>query len=468
MTDFMQTDSLTSQTEGTSKIWYEQRTCDRGISSSNFSQGVQAYTVDTRGGISWRGLNKSYFRIRSNLSYVGPTPFAQRQLTLADGVALNMNAPACMWQSMSFEINGQTIENINFPAEVDTFEKRLNSSKANLDSVLSTTCFFQSKIGERMQLTAQDGIENVFGNAGLVIKDSTNNNLQVGSLELKPFNAKSYEFVWMPAFGIVKHQHLLPPSVNFRINLNPYDASSLPIRCVETVSSKVVGVVGSVEGIVFNVSDIQFYVYNRDIRHFTEGVFNLTLDCTDVQPTSIQNTTSINSVYSVNEATYALCLAYTDSRRGVDSRYSCTKFKVNPVVSNNNTTSDELKLLRYSIQYANNKLPVQDPNPSFNQSNTGPTDLSSQTFITQQYYENLIATGLLMQNGGCETLEDYVNRGPYYYQNFPQNGTRATNVQVQSYFSSNVANTTELLFSRYTKQVRIVIQNERVMAVNTL
>jgi hypothetical protein len=442
-----------------SKVWYNQLLASRGVSEANFSNGSMYFDDQNRGGISHSDYSGSYCRIRTTAYVVGAGPgFVTRKLVLADGVALNMNTPATLFQGISCDVGGTTIEDVtNFVAEIDTYSVRTSTSKALMDSVLATTCFFQPEISQRMQYTASDGKQTFFNNAGLIIRDSTNTVLTAGSLPDPEFIAEYFEFIWTPqCLGINKFSGLVPPSIPVRFTFTPYNASSLAMRALESVGPITIGKPLTTAGVYFAVIDFQMYIRKIDLGHYSEGEFLIPLNCINVQPTNLQNTTSNNNTYTIPETTNLISLAYADSRRGSDSRYSATKFRVNQAVTPTGTTSSELNITRWSIKYGSAQLPVQSPEPSFN---------SVASFITQAYVEHLMSNGLMQKEGGAENLSDYIERGAVYSYEFPENGTRSTNCNVQSYFNGNYANTTELLFYSYTKLVRVSVSNERVVSV---
>ena len=101
-----------------SKVWYNQLLASRGVSEANFSNGSMYFDDQNRGGISHSDYSGSYCRIRTTAYIVGAGPgFGTRKLLLADGVALNMNTPATLFQGISCDIGGTTIEDVtNFVA----------------------------------------------------------------------------------------------------------------------------------------------------------------------------------------------------------------------------------------------------------------------------------------------------------------------------------------------------------------
>ena len=88
-------------------------------------------------------------------------------------------------------------------------------------------------------------------------------------------------------------------------------------------------------------------------------------------------------------------------------------------------------------------------------------------YTTQRYIESQIYSGAYYDTGGAETIEEYHERGAYYYFSWPRDGTdRSTRVNVHQQFDgADVANMRLLLFD-HSKQVgRVRIQDGRVVDV---
>jgi len=116
--------------------------------------------------------------------------------------------------------------------------------------------------------------------------------------------------------------------------------------------------------------------------------------------------------------------------------------------------------LRYSLAlYENIGIGLMDANPEF---------VAGKDYTTQRYVESQIYSGAYYDTGGAETIEEFHDRGAYYYFSWPRDGTdRSTRVNVHQKFEAgtDITNMRLLLFD-HSKQVgRIRIQDGRVIDV---
>ena len=150
----------------------------------------------------------------------------------------------------------------------------------------------------------------------------------------------------------------------------------------------------------------------------------------------------------VSPSTYALTVAYQDTRCGSDTQYSASQFKVG--------TGEELKLTRFFLNYAGQNLPQPDADPSF---------VPGNDYTTQRYVDTQINSGAMFDTGGAETITEYHDRGSYYYFTFPRDGTdRSTRVSIHNQFANNTdtSNMRVLLFSHSKQVARVQIQDGNV------
>jgi hypothetical protein len=151
-------------------------------------------------------------------------------------------------------------------------------------------------------------------------------------------------------------------------------------------------------------------------------------------------------------------VAYQDLRAGENTALSVSKFK-----SYDNAaapaTSEELKLNRFFINYAGQNLPAPDADPSF---------LAGNDYTVQRYSETQMYSGAYFDTGGSESINDFHERGAYYYFAWPRDGTdRSTRVNVHQGFAvgADVANMRVLLFDHSKQVARIRVQDGRVVDI---
>ena len=157
--------------------------------------------------------------------------------------------------------------------------------------------------------------------------------------------------------------------------------------------------------------EYQYYINLNEIRTHKRKVQSLGLTQTslDVMPSS-----------------YALALAFQDSR-AIDSArtdQSVTKFTVS-----GDNSHEELALRRYSIRFAGISLPQPDADIAVG---------SSQDFINNQYIRNQLYTNQYFKNAGGESIEEWKERGIYFYHPFIRSaGNKESRAYIITQFNSS-------------------------------
>jgi hypothetical protein len=272
---------------------------------------------------------------------------------------------------------------------------------------------------------------------------------------------KEFELTWTPPLSLFKVGHALPGG-KYELVLNPQTLTSFQKRAIESVlgvASKNATLPGGVAQ-DFKLNVVDFYLYTATVEgpRADNITYLLDLEQTRCQSENIDNTSFAQKNYEVSPSTYALTVAYQDLRAGENTALSSSKFK-----SYNSlavpTTSEELKLNRFFINYAGQNLPAPDADPSF---------VAGTDYTTQRYAETQIYSGAYFDTGGAENIEEYHERGAYYYFSWPRDGTdRSTRVNVHQGFANgtDVTNMRCLLFDHSKQVARIKVQDGRVVDI---
>ena len=271
-----------------------------------------------------------------------------------------------------------------------------------------------------------------------------------------------FETVYQPPLSLFKIGHALPAG-RYELVLNPQTATSYQKRAIESVlgqaslNPQLPGVAGNPANVKVNVVDFYMYCATVDGPRADDMTYLLDLEQTRCQAEKIDTTNFQQKNFDVSPSTFALTAAYQDLRAGENTALSASKFKSYDAAAIP-TTSEELKLTRFFINYAGQNLPAPDAAPDFQVG----TD-----YTTQRYIESQIYSGAYYDTGGAETIEEWHDRGAYYYFSWPRDGTdRSTRVNVHQQFDgADVVNMRLLLFD-HSKQVgRVRIQDGRVVDV---
>ena len=259
---------------------------------------------------------------------------------------------------------------------------------------------------------------------------------------------KEFELIWCPPLSLFKVGHALPGG-RYELVLNPQTITSFQKRAIESMlgtASKNPTLPGGVAQ-DFRLNVVDFYMYTATVEgpRADNITYLLDLEQTRCQSEKI-------------DSTYALTVAYQDLRAGENTSLSVSKFKSynSPAVP---TTAEELKLERMFINYAGQNLPAPDADPSF---------VAGTDYTTQRYAETQIYSGAYFDTGGAETIEEWHERGAYYYFSWPRDGTdRSTRVNVHQGFAggTDVTNMRCLLFDHSKQVARIRVQDGRVVDV---
>ena len=275
----------------------------------------------------------------------------------------------------------------------------------------------------------------------------------------KARGVSEFELTWTPPLSIFKVGHALP-SGKYELVLNPQTSSVYQKYAIQSIgANKDPGT-----HYAFSVEQVYFYCNTVEGPRADDITYLLDLEQTNCQSEQFSNTPRSfqQSNFDVSPSTYALTVAYQDTRSGNNTLNSASIFKVDNDLRTSN--SEELKLNRFFINYAGQNLPAPDADPGFT---------ASKDYTTQRYVESQIYSGAMFDTGGGEDIQTYHDRGAYYYFAWPRDGTdRSTRVNVHNQFDIGIAPADEtknmrlLLFSHSKQVARVRVQDGRVTSVD--
>lgn len=278
-------------------------------------------------------------------------------------------------------------------------------------------------------------------------------------------NVALFEMIWQPPLSIFKIGHAIPSSKN-ELVLNPQTSSEFKKRAIESILGD------KVAGVDFDISveDMYLYVATVEGARADDLTYLLDLEETRCQVDVVRSSAFQQRNFDVSPSTYALTASFQDSRAGSITPLSASKFKVNGSRPITGDPSLELGLNRFFMSYAGQQRPAPDADPQY-------STPDARDYTIQRYVESQIYSGAYYDCGGGETIQEWHERGPYYYFSWPKDGTdRSTRVAVHFGFENPLSAPPigggpieqygrVLLFDHSRKVGRIQVQDGRVIDV---
>lgn len=504
---------LKSSNQGVSRMAYDQQAPTRDVTGASFPNGAIHYKWSVGGSKHWVP-NKSYIRTRVKLSKEDGT-----QLEKSDNIAPNMFLMSNLFQSMEFRIAGKTVSKItDFVPQIEALKNRSRKSKAWLDSAGDSTLITKSSFGERQALVCLGGnqaveivakaemdlaaagtlayttatgaialvnitaaqaqeafpvgsVLNLNGNRIPIIGHvaagilggigATAGNIAASAVfhredtvSGKAKGVMELELCWQPCLSIFGIDHALPAG-DYELVLNPQSSSTYKEAAIESIGASKTG--GAGNDFDFSVQNMYLYVATAEGPRVDNKVYLLDLEDIHCSSDNIDSTSFAQKNFSVSPSTYALTAAYQDSRSNSDTRASASKLKVNNAAFDND--DEELALNRLYLNYAGQNFPSPDADPAFD---------ADTDHTTQRYINSVISGGSYYSAGGCESIEDWQQRGAYHmFQTAKDGSDTSTRVTVHSGFANgaDVDNMRLLLFSHSRSTARVTIESGQVINV---
>jgi len=319
-------------------------------------------------------------------------------------------------------------------------------------------------------------IEVLGGASALTLNCKINESADIGAKNINTFsllrkvttarNIQDFELTWTPCLSLFKLNHAMP-SGKYELVLNPFPQSVYQLQAIESrnvadfkssVNDPAIVSNNDDKKVRFNVIDMYLYCNTVDGPRADNMSYLLDLNQTSCQQETVKNASFSQRNYDISPSTYALTVAFQDGRCFNDTRIPSSIFKC---YTNNYAPNKELDLNRMYISYAGMQRPSPDADPSFN---------TGVDRTVQRYVDTMIENGAYYDSGGAETIQEYHDRGSYYYFSWAKDGTdRSTRVAVHAGFDAvqftDVDNANCLLFA-HSKQVgKITVQDGMVTDV---
>jgi len=309
--------------------------------------------------------------------------------------------------------------------------------------------------------------DNVVGPTALIEWQSMKANLGCSDIEL----------MWSPPSALFhSHQGPIPQAAEIEIVLQPsnhylraaVEARPSGLRDEPNGPAPSTSYESSDGRYKFSVEKMIFYLCETRANIFKQRKFVLDLHEIAAQATNIPSADLSESPFTVNRATRALTVAFTDKRQDTDSRMSRSVFKA--YSSTNAVTQGILdpvheNLRTLMIDYAGQQYPLNQPEFSLTEGDDYSTDGApalGRNYFTQRYLENLLYQGNMDDAIGAETFREWLDRGYYiHWQCDKAGGNEATRVIVKHQLAQGTdsSQATLMLFEHYRNIVEVTLND---------
>jgi hypothetical protein len=412
------------------KQWRE-ITSRNPVSGANFPQGLKDYKFSVGQGYGYIP-SQSYFRVDLKVTANDQQPIEASKIAFADSVCGNL------FNNVYFQMGGQTVSSISTGLpQCEILKNRLTKSSTYNKTVGATQGFLASH-EERLQSLAVDA--NVAGNGA----GDPNKRLTRGK--------NTRMFIWNPALGINDVSHPLG-SGEYTIQLNP--SQDYKKSAIDTILGGLDLAVGvGAQDFDVEVVDIRYYACMVRVNLPTSGTETLHLMEMSVHTATV-NTASgeVNEEVSVPSSTRAITLFLQDQTAGKNT--TCPPSKFHALAESN-----ALSLKNYQIQYAN----ITKPSVRFESNYDTNINLLHQRYIT-----SALESGQYFNPAGFETLEEFLERGPYVHESFIKSADNlATRAQIVASYGTIDTPCRLFVVAHHSRTIQITRQNGMITEVQTL
>ena len=492
--------------------------CQKANTGDNFPQGVQDYNFSVGGASLWLP-KKSYFKATMRITYNGAQAVNQEQVAFADNVIGNL------FDNIYFRGGGQDISSIvSYAPQASILRQRLTKSGAWLNSmgkdVFALDSNFNSRVNKvTVDTDPEEEVERInlgrsthrltytlaFADTGAITGVNTNFDgtaspdvtvngangqpavplLRFGDYIDVPTNRgiarvqvtgvtgattatyapalgadvaataglfayrgkgkkTTYTALWKPPIGIFDSDKALG-SGDFRISLNPN--ARYKTAAIESVAN----LVPAPASVDFEILELKLYIALIQDTVQQSGVESLFFSEQHLQ--SKPMTGLANSLdFTVPPSTKMIAFFLQSNKAGSDTRIPPSKFRA--------LGNYELGVKSFQLTYANRSRPSTKWESGFD---------TTRNTMQQRFWDTYQECGLAELQGGTETMQEWMDRGPIYVYRFDRDSNdKSTLVQLQLEVDRYEPNCNVMLCAFYTRTVEIAYQNGMITDVKSL
>jgi hypothetical protein len=260
--------------------------------------------------------------------------------------------------------------------------------------------------------------------------------------------ATRHEICWKPALGIFDVAHAIPTT---RHELHLVIPNEYQIRCLDfgfqppdgvypasrifdpRLSNGVPGI-SNAGKIFFRIDNIEFFAGMATGPRADDAKFVLDLREYRMFPQTIptgQEGTSNTYVFNLSSNSASVSVAFQSASAGNGST-AFSKFHIPGILDEKGA---ETSLKRFYVNFANQNRPREENESVLRLGESVPLEAADQVdqgsvvkntsghFFMQRYLESMLNTSQLYKAGGCETFEEWLNRGVFYNWVWPRDGS---------------------------------------------
>ena len=468
------------------ELSFREVSCQKAVDGPSFNQGVQDYIFSCSGLSSWIPA-KSYFKIDMTITGV-----ANEQPTISQQICFADNACHALYDNVYVKAQGQDVSTLtNYVAQCGSLKTRLKKSGAWLNNVGKSAYLCEADFNKRVNAVARDTLNLVDGQPqrlyiGAVGFETTatvaiaaadgaltgvntdltilargdtivvdgvpytcqvnGNALGVGSAVtprpagnvvatanayiIKQVNLRvdggqrnKIFALWQPPCGLFDYDKPLG-SGEYRISLNPN--TNYKYACLETKQgTEEKSAPQTTWDLVVN--SVKLYVATVKTS-IPAGISNLYLMECQVQNKPMAGLEQTFD-FSIPPSTRAITIFFQSNKAGSNPRFPPSMFKL---PRGGGTFSQDLLVESLQLTYANQTRPSTRWVSAFGPVAGGAGNPSINQ-LQQRYLDSITEAGLAESEGGAESFEDFIKRGPYYHYNFFRDASDAsTQLQVSA------------------------------------
>lgn len=293
---------------------------------------------------------------------------------------------------------------------------------------------------------------------GITAGTSYNIYSEVDRTEPSNFRNKVY-VLWRPGVGIFDNEEWMGAG-QYTVSLNP--AANYQTAALQTLVSTT-----STASYKLTIDDIRFYVTTYKVSIPSE-IRQLSLMEWDIQSKVVGTDGNISSLqFTVPPSTRALAVFLQAGEAGYDMICPPTLFRTKNNFPPTVGLNDERSLQNIQITYGGISRPAINwaNNPYTEDNSVAATTSTNQ--LQQRYYDVISESGMLFNVGGCESFQQYLDRGLIVYYDFLRDvDNKSTDVQLSANFGANLPENTRLFCcALYSRVVEVTTQNGLVVNV---